>query len=325
MLTAITLCLVYLGGAAVYAAVAWHAIAQGAAPGWFIAGAFLLYFGAPALAAACWFAVAWIWRTPRPPAQQIGPAATVALYLDEARAITRNGPRMAFGWWRLRDPRPVPAPVPILLLHGVLCNGGVWRAWIPRLVARGLGPVYTLSYGPPLASIELFAEQMAARIDAILAATRAQKVALVGHSMGGLVARAYLRRYGDAKVRSLVTLGTPHHGSMHAWLFPGTCLSQMRPGSGWLAELNRDDHRAPAVPVVAVWSWHDSMVAPQASARLDSATNVELIGIGHNALLHDARVFELAAVELAQAGADVGETRARTGHGCGGPQHRVSR
>ena len=53
-----------------------------------------------------------------------------------------------------------------------------------------------MSYGPPLSSIERFVDQVAAKIDAILAATGASKVALVGHSMGGLVARAYLRRYG---------------------------------------------------------------------------------------------------------------------------------
>ena len=69
-----------------------------------------------------------------------------------------------------------------------------------HLVARDIGPVYTLSYGPPLASIELFVDQVAAKIDAILAATGARRVAIVGHSMGGLVARAYLRRYGGAKV-----------------------------------------------------------------------------------------------------------------------------
>src|SRR4029450_1741660 len=124
-----------------------------------------------------------------------------------------------------------------------------------------------LSYGPPFASIDWFVEQAAAKIDAILAATGARKVALVGHSMGGLVARAYLRRHGVAKVHCLVTIGTPHHGSMHAWIFPGTCLAQMRPGSTWLAELNRDESTPPPVPVVSLWSWHDSMVAPQTSSR----------------------------------------------------------
>jgi pimeloyl-ACP methyl ester carboxylesterase len=298
MFTAITLGLVYLGGAFAYGAIASHAIAQGAAPAWFVVGAVVLYFGIPAIATACWFSIAWAWRAPRAPAQRIGLAATVALCFNEARAITRNGPRMAFWWWRLRDPSPAPAAVPILLLHGVLCNGAAWRDWISRLAARGLGPVYTLSYGPPFASIDWFVEQAAAKIDAILAATGARKVALVGHSMGGLVARAYLRRHGVAKVHCLVTIGTPHHGSMHAWIFPGTCLAQMRPGSTWLAELNRDESTPPPVPVVSLWSWHDSMVAPQTSSRLAGAANIELTGIGHNALLGDPQVFALVADEL---------------------------
>ena len=118
-------------------------------------------------------------------------------------------------------------------------------------------------------------------------------VALVGHSMGGLVARAYLRRYGSGKVRWLLTLGTPHHGSVHAWLFPGVSLAQLRPGSAWLAELNRDEGKPFAMRFVSLWSWHDSMVAPQASSRLGGAVNVELDGIGHNALLGDSDVFEL--------------------------------
>ena len=46
----------------------------------------------------------------------------------------------------------------------------------------------------------MFADQVAAKIDAILAATGAARVAIVGHSMGGLVARAYLRRHGARKV-----------------------------------------------------------------------------------------------------------------------------
>ncbi len=51
------------------------------------------------------------------------------------------------------------------------------------------------------------------RIGDIEAATGASQVVLVGHSMGGLVARAYLRRYGGAKVRRLITIGTPHQAA----------------------------------------------------------------------------------------------------------------
>ena len=103
--------------------------------------------------------------------------------------------------------------------------------------------------------------------------------------MGGLVARAYLRRYGGRKVSPVITLGTPHHGSVHAWIFPGTSLAQLRPGNAWLAELNRGAVAPAGVRVVSLWSWHDSMVAPQTSARLDGAENIALAGVGHNALV----------------------------------------
>ena len=191
--------------------------------------------------------------------------------------------------------------MPVLLLHGVLCNAGVWLGLRRHLLARGLGPVYTLSYGPPLASIESFADQAAAKIDAILRDTGASQVAIVGHSMGGLVARAYLRRFGPARVRLLMTLGTPHQGSVHAYLFPGASLAQLRPGNRWLATLNAE--ALPPVRVVALWSPHDSMVAPQASARLPGADEILIRGVGHNALLGDPEVFAAVERELIAAGA----------------------
>ena len=205
---------------------------------------------------------------------------------------------MGFYRWLMRDPEPAPAAAPVLLVHGVLCNAGAMYGLRRHLVARRIGPVYSVSYGPPLASIEGFADQVAAKIDAILGVTGARRVAVVGHSMGGLVARAYLRRYGAGKIASVMTLGTPHHGSAHAWAFPGICLGQIRPGSIWLAELNRTEGLPLPVRFVSLWSWHDSMVTPQTSSRLEGAENIELTGIGHNALLGDPLVFALVAAEL---------------------------
>jgi triacylglycerol esterase/lipase EstA (alpha/beta hydrolase family) len=220
---------------------------------------------------------------------------------------------MVFYPWLMRDPAPAPAPSAVLLLHGVLCNAGVWAGLKRRLEHRLQAPVYSLSYGPPLASIEAFADQVAAKIDAILAATGARNIAIISHSMGGLVARAYLRRFGGAKVRLLITIGTPHHGSFHAYLFPGTCLAQLRPGNAWLAALNASESQPPPCRVVALWSRHDSMVAPQASARLAGAEEITLTGIGHNALLADASVYAAIERELVASGFAVGDKRAATG------------
>lgn len=119
--------------------------------------------------------------------------------------------------------------------------------------------------------------------------------------MGGLVARAYLRDCGAAKVALLLTVGTPHYGSMHAYLFPGACVAQLRPGNPWLAALNAAP--LPDCRVVSLWSRHDSMVAPRESARLHGAVDVVIRGVGHNALLADPAVLAAVARELAAAGA----------------------
>lgn len=297
MTTAIALWLLVGGGIVAYAGWAAIAIARGSEAWRYLAGAIAIYPLAVCAITAFWFSLAWVFRATRPQRARLGFRATARLYWNEAYAIARF-PRMALYKWLIREPCPAPAATPVLLLHGVLCNAGVWCGFRKHLAARGLAPVYTLSYGPPLASIEVFAAQVARKIDYIHRATGASRVAIVGHSMGGLVARAYLRRYGAESVSSLITFGAPHHGSVHAFLFPGACLVQLRPGNEWLEELNRAEDVEPPVPMISIWSWHDSMVAPQTSGRLHGARNIELIGVGHNALLNDEHVRTLVADEL---------------------------
>ena len=299
MTTAIVLWIAFATFVATFVGWAVATGAHDATIGWIVTVPLIAAALLPAVLAAIYFVLAWVFRTPRPATHRIGLAATVRLFWNEAVAIAVSWPRMALFRWLIREPAPAPATTPVILLHGVLCNAGVWRGLCTYLGARGIGAVYALTYGPPLASIEEFSAQLDARIDEVLAATGADRVALVGHSMGGLVARAYLRRYGSGKVALVLTLGTPHHGSVHAWLFPGVSLAQLRPGSAWLAKLNQDEGKPFAMRFVSLWSWHDSMVAPQASSRLGGAVNVELDGIGHNALLGDERVFECVTRELA--------------------------
>jgi len=59
------------------------------------------------------------------------------------------------------------------------------------------------------------AEDAGARLAARIAAEPARRQYLVGHSFGGLVARAAIAAT-DASIERLVTLGTPHHGSFAA-------------------------------------------------------------------------------------------------------------
>jgi triacylglycerol esterase/lipase EstA (alpha/beta hydrolase family) len=192
----------------------------------------------------------------------------------------------------IHDPAPAPARLPVILVHGVLVNDGVWFTMRRYLARHDVGAVYTINYGPTYDDIEHFAEQLGAKIESVCAATGAARVLLLCHSMGGLVARAYLRQRGPARIERIVTIGTPHHGSMFATLLLGRCIVQMRPGNPWLTELNRDEANPSPVPITSIWSRHDSLVAPQASSELACAENVAVVGVGHNALLDDSQVMD---------------------------------
>jgi triacylglycerol esterase/lipase EstA (alpha/beta hydrolase family) len=298
MWTAATLWIVHAIGIAVYVAIAARALAAGGAVWPWIVGVVLVYVAIFAAFTLIDFALAWLWRAPRPPAQRIGFTRTLAMILAEFRALVGSPWRMMTWRWRVRPPSPVRGAIPVVLVHGVLCNAGVWAWTLRQFDDEGIAPVYALSYGPPLVAIERFSRQLDDLVTRACDDTGAAQVVLVGHSMGGLVARDYLRSYGTARVARVVTLGTPHHGSAFARLAFGTCLAQIRPGSAWLAALPR----APASPpIVSLWSPHDSMVAPQTSAVLEGATNVAFLGIGHNALLRDVQVHARVVAEIRAA------------------------
>jgi triacylglycerol esterase/lipase EstA (alpha/beta hydrolase family) len=298
-MTAFLLFVLLVAGGAGYVSWAAHAVAHGASLWWFIAGAPIAYLTPVVLLVAVWFLLSWIWRTPRPPAARLGAAGCVRMFVTEVLAVAASWPLMVVHRLLMRDPTPAPCARPVILIHGVLVNDGVWFGFRRHLVSQSIGGVYTVNYGPPYADIERFAGQLAARVEHVCAATGARRIVLVGHSMGGLVARAYLRRFGAERVELLITIGTPHHGSVLAWSYPGRCLAQMRPRNAWLSELNRDESDPPPVPITSIWSRHDSMVAPQASCELACADNVALIGIGHNALLSDRTVSDLVSRRLA--------------------------
>ena len=137
-------------------------------------------------------------------------------------------------------------------------------------------------------------------VAALLDALDLRGVVLVGHSMGGLVARACLRdpRTRD-RIAKIVTLGTPHHGSELARRAVGENGRQLRRGSAWLEALNGESS-AP-VPLVSIFSLHDNYVAPQGSAILPGADNMPLAGIGHLSMVFSDAVAQHVAQEVVGA------------------------
>lgn len=256
----------------------------------------LALLGVPTLLLALGYGVTRWAASPRPPG--IGPI-TPAAVLGEALAFLVGFVAImpAAKLWMGSDAvGRLPAGArPVLLVHGYMCNRGFWWWMRRQLRARGFA-VATVDLEGPFGDLDRLADVLDARIDALLAETGADRVLLVTHSMGGLVARAVLRRGRAARVARLVTLGGPHHGTVTARLGLGRNARAMEPGSPWLAALNRDE--AAEVPTLTIWSCGDEIVAPQATSRLAGAREVVLPALGHMALGASATVRDLIVEDL---------------------------
>ncbi len=252
------------------------------------------------------YAAAWWWRSPVPPAFRIGPlrfAVHAAAELAALAAVYAVYQPFERAWMGAGRPlRASGARLPVVLVHGYVGNRGIWRPFARLLRGRGES-VWAATYEPVYGSIESSVPQLAAQIDAARAAGGQGRVILVAHSMGGLVVRAYLRAHGGAGVARVVTLGTPHRGSMHARLGAGANAREMEPGSAWLEGLESAERAGLAAPLVSIYSHHDNFVAPQSFAAHPQARNVALAGVGHSALHHSRAVRELVLREIDAANA----------------------
>jgi pimeloyl-ACP methyl ester carboxylesterase len=112
--------------------------------------------------------------------------------------------------------------VPVILVHGYFGEPADMAYFEQNL--NYSRPVYSLDYAPgdctlffgggcAKGDIKGYASTLSFYVDEVLRNEKARKVDLVVHSMGGLVSRWYAEMIGSQKVRNLVMLGTPNHGS----------------------------------------------------------------------------------------------------------------
>jgi pimeloyl-ACP methyl ester carboxylesterase len=200
------------------------------------------------------------------------------------------------------------AGTPILLVHGMIDNRSIFTLLRRGLRRRGFGRVVSINYSPLTTDVRVAAAWLAEEVESLVAETGYERVHVIGHSLGGLIARYYVTRLGGhERVHTLVTLGTPHGGTFNAYALPSNLCRQLRPGSALMRELG-----AP-VPscrtrFVAYWSDLDQMVFPQRNAKLRhpdlTVRNVEIHATGHMSLPINGDVVHGISTTLAQLGAD---------------------
>lgn len=226
-------------------------------------------------------------------------AAPRARWLDMVRAVLVEWRESTaiFGWrmpWRsnaVEDhlPKTSRGLRGVVFIHGYICNRGLWNPWMKRLLKLDRAFV-AVSLEPLFASLDDYVPQIERAVRRVEAATGLAPV-IVAHSMGGLVARAWLRSRaahkrsdGTDEAARLVTIGTPHRGTWLARLARTANARQMGVDSPWMRTLAEKE--PPTLPglITSWWSECDQIVYPPPTAVYPGSEARQLRGVGHIAM-----------------------------------------
>ena len=196
----------------------------------------------------------------------------------------------------------------IILIHG-FCRKGKDMFFWKRHLHHTFPHIITPDLPTRYSSFEKCVELLTAQIDAAQPETYTQ-IFIAGHSMGGLMARAYLKQRQPQNARRLVCVGTPHYGSKLA------DIALLLPGSGlvWkplhaLKSTARQQVTTPGIPDLQIGAivsknnahWpgklflspeSDGLVEPFSAIPPDACSVAET-GAGHIKMQYDTETAEL--------------------------------
>ena len=278
---------------------------QGLGPGWWLLGLLLTLAPQAGLLAIEFGLLALLGRDPAVP--HASGWALLRAWWGEVLAVWR-----VFGWLQPfaadREPDvlgPVCSAGPagtadpggrtgVLLLHGYFCNRGLWAPWLRQLRQLGV-PCTALTLRPEFGSIDGYQGAIDAAVRDLTQRTGRPPL-LVGHSMGGLSARAWLAGQADAtaadaRVAGVITIGTPHQGTWMARFGLSTNVRQMRRGSAWLAALAARESAERRARFTCFYGHADNIVFPARTATLAGADNRHLPSVAHLQMVFEPQVF----------------------------------
>ena len=201
---------------------------------------------------------------------------------------------------------------PVLVVGGLTETTQDMQTFLNRLQTDGF-TAFTMQLPstagiPGCGDIANSAQAVATKAQQVLSQTGASQLDVVGHSMGGLALRYYIKNLGGtSQVGRYVSLGTPQHGTQAANVFT-ICLGviQMRPNSTFLNALNSPTDTPAPVVYTALATTQDTLVtpAPEASFLQDGGTNATIQQFcpndtaSHTQLISDRPVYTLARSAL---------------------------
>jgi alpha-beta hydrolase superfamily lysophospholipase len=213
----------------------------------------------------------------------------MAFVAREITATMRVGFAAADGW-RSRIHEALPGDDAVVLVHGLMATAGAFAPIVRRFVDAGVS-VHTFTFLPGATL-----DGLARRIDRAISENRtAQRVHLVGHSLGGLACRWYVQEHAhDARITQTISIASPFQGVGLADMFPDTLRNLVMPLNAQLRHVVDEAPRhLPRVPHLSVVAERDPLVRPMKTAILPGAPSWIAHGSGHNGVLFDEKLHAL--------------------------------
>ncbi len=164
----------------------------------------------------------------------------------------------------------------VILIHGWMNTGGIFRRLHGELESRGHS-VVSPSLKPRSAHLGIadLAIKVAALADERFGPDA--PLAIVGFSMGGIVARYYVQCLGGhERTKGLFVISSPLRGTLMAYLWPCQGTRDMRPGSRLQRELDATCDCLSDVELHTYWTPLDLMIVPSSSSRWPLAKETRL-------------------------------------------------
>ena len=204
--------------------------------------------------------------------------------------------------WPLAKLHPLPKPdttasprPPVVMVHGYMGHPQFFRPITRRLLEEGWRHTESIGYPSLLWSLERIISRIDETVDR-LTAEHGGPVDVIGHSLGAVAMRAWLKLHGGApKVRKFISLGGPHEGTDMYKLVVGPLRKVFDPDGVIVKQLNEGEE---PVPTTVIRARYDHQVFPPHRARIDGALEHIVDAYGHNGLLWSRKTHDIAVATL---------------------------